>query len=142
MIEGIKELVVGIMATIAGITLTFRGSYKIITILAQGVAIVFLVLIILFLTSVASRALISLFEYLEEEVLNKESLWNVLVTALQKPAIFIIWIVGVSFALDIIHFATTAQILAVVPTIRSIAIIAALVWFFIQFIKSWIKKPS
>ena len=125
MIEGIKELG-------AGITLALQGTHKIFTTFVQGVLLLLLVLFILYLTSVASKALISLFKYLEEKSQKKESKWNAFVTALQKPAGLIVWIVGVSFALEIIHIVTNAEIFVAIPPIRTVAIIATLAWFFIR----------
>ncbi len=102
--------------------------------------LIILVLIILALTAVVSNIRRFLFEFLEQESQNKESLWNAFVTSLQKPAGLIIWIVGVSFALEFIHSKTNAWFLAEVAAIRSIAIIAALAWFFIRFNKNLNKK--
>ena len=103
----------------------------------QAIAKVFPVLIILALTVVVSKARRHFFEYLEEKSQRKESLWKAaLVTALQKPAGLIIWIVGISFVLQFIHFKTNEEISAAVLIIEVIAIIAALVWFFIQFSKN------
>ena len=98
---------------------------------------VFPVLVILALTVFASKAWRHLFKYLEEKSQRKESLWKTaLVTALQKPAGLIIWIVGISFVLQFIHFKTNEEISAAVLIIEVIAIIAALVWFFIRFSKN------
>ena len=106
----------------------------------QAIAKVFPVLVILALTAVVSKARRHFFEYLEQKSKKKESLWNALVTALQKPAGLIVWIVGVSFVLQYIHFKTNAGILDAVPIIRSIAIIATLVWFVIRFWKIFDKN--
>ncbi len=98
---------------------------------------VFPVLAILALTVFASKAWRHLFKYLEEKSQRKESLWKAaLVTALQKPAGLIIWIVGISFVLQFIHFKTNEEISAAVLIIEVIAIVAALVWFFIQLSKN------
>ena len=146
MIEGINELVVGIKELVLGIILAAQGYYKIVTTLMQGVLLLLAVLIILYLTSVASKALISLFKYLEEKSQKKESLWNALVTAIQKPVALIVWIVGASIALKFIQFATNAEIFAIVPIIGSIAIIAVLAWFLFRLVenlkKSYIQKMT
>ena len=64
-------------------------------------------------------------------------MWDdALIKAIQKTAGLIIWIAGVSLAIDIIHFETNAEIFVAVPPIRSVAIITAMGWFLIRLVKN------
>ena len=98
---------------------------------------VFQVFITLALTAVASEVRRYLLKYIAGKSQKTKSMWDdALVTTLQKPAGLIIWIAGVSLAIDIIHFETNAEIFVAVPPIQSVAIIAAMVWFLIRLVKN------
>ena len=142
--QAITIVFVWILQAIAIVLQAIDKAFQAITIvlvwILQAIAKVFPELVILALTAIVSKARRHFFEYLEKKSKKKESLWNALVTALQKPAGLIVWIVGVSFVLEYVHFKTNAGILAAVPIIRSIAIIATLVWFVIRFRKNFDKN--
>ena len=56
-----------------------------------------------------------------------------LIDALQKPLSVLIWILGVSFAAEIIHAKTDAVIFNAVEPIRDVGVIIAITWFLIRF---------
>lgn len=71
------------------------------------------------------------------EKLNKTlTQWDdVLVDAADRPLTWMIWIIGITFASDIIYVATEAPIFLATDTIRDIGILATLTWFLLRFIK-------
>ena len=139
MFEGILDFFSGIFLIFEGLKMVIGVIGQVIQTIAKAFVLIILVivkvfpiLVILALTAVVSKARRHFFEYLEEKSQKKESLWNAIVTALQKPAGLIIWIVGFSFVLEYIHWKINGEILAAVPIIGFIAVIAALVWFVIR----------
>ncbi len=108
---------------------------------------VYQVFITLVLTAVASEVRRYLFKYIARKSRKTKSMWDdALVDAIQKPAGLIIWIAGVSLAIDIVHFETNAEIFVAVPPIRSVAIIATLGWFLIRLVenlkKTYVQKKK
>lgn len=60
---------------------------------------------------------------------------NALVEALQKPVRALIWVLGTTFALEIVYKETEANILSVVYPARDVLVIACIGWFILRFIK-------
>ncbi len=61
-----------------------------------------------------------------------DALWE----ALHKPMGFLIWIVGISFAVEISQAPTLEpQLLELLEDIRAIAVISLIAWFFLRFIR-------
>ena len=55
--------------------------------------------------------------------------------ALQKPLSLFIWIVGISFAAQIVQAKTSAAIFGAIEPIRDIGVIATITWFLIRLIR-------
>ena len=153
MFEGIFDFFSGIFLIFEVIKMVIGVIGQVIQAIAKAFASIILVivkvfpiLVILALTAVVSKARRHFFEYLEEKSQKKESLWNALVTAIQAPVALIVWIVGVSFVLEYIHWKINGEILAAVPIIGFIATIAALAWFVIRLVekfeKTYIQKKT
>lgn len=62
---------------------------------------------------------------------------DALIGALQRPLIWLIWILGVTFAADIFqrHLKAPAAIFEVIDPVREIAVITLLAWFLIRLIR-------
>ena len=69
--------------------------------------------------------------------LNKtRTLWDdLLVNAAQKPLSWLIWVIGISFAADIIYAATEAPFFTITGTLRDMGILLTMTWFLLRFIK-------
>ncbi|MCB1180843.1 MAG: mechanosensitive ion channel family protein [Chlamydiia bacterium] len=90
--------------------------------------------------------LISLvFDLVQKKTLNRvgrklqggDNIWSVsLFQALQRPLSFLIWIVGVAFAVEIIEKETQAPIFSAIVPIRNVGIIAILAWFLIRLVRN------
>ena len=67
----------------------------------------------------------------------KERLWeDAILSALYKPLQWFIWIVGLTFALDILaNYSESAYIFRVIGPVRKALIVVVLVWFLLNFIK-------
>jgi len=59
-----------------------------------------------------------------------------IVEALKNPLTLLIWILGLTFAGDIIYAATEAPIFGVVDVVRNVGVIAAIAWFLTRLIRN------
>jgi MscS family membrane protein len=71
---------------------------------------------------------------------------DALFEAARKPLIFLIWIIGLTFAADIVKNETDAAIFGAVAPIRDVGVIVVISWFLVRFIgraeKNIIKKKQ
>jgi len=59
---------------------------------------------------------------------------DALVHALRKPLGVLVWVVGISFAAEIIYAQNEAAIFQAVPSLRDVGVIATIIWFLVRFI--------
>jgi len=57
------------------------------------------------------------------------------IDALQPPMALLIWILGLTFAAEIVWVETDAPIFLVIPVIRTIGVIFCIAWFLVRFIQ-------
>ena len=60
---------------------------------------------------------------------------DILVDALRRPLSLLIWVVGITFAAEIVGQQTDAAIFIAAAPVRSLGVIAALAWFLFRFIE-------
>ena len=60
---------------------------------------------------------------------------DALVDAMRVPATFLIWLVGIAFAAEIVRQEAHAAIFEAVPPIRDVGVIVAIAWFLIRLVK-------
>lgn len=60
---------------------------------------------------------------------------DALLDALRAPLSLLIWLVGLSFAADIVHNKTDAFIFQAVEPVRDVGVIVIITWFLVRFIK-------
>lgn len=98
------------------------------SLVAQVFAVVFITLLVDFFQKRLTRRLLRLLKKTQHH-------WDdILVDALRKPLTLLIWIVGISFAAEIIAQRTDAVIFENVAPIRGLGVIIALTWFLFRFI--------
>ena len=110
---------------------------------------VFEIFLILFLTAVASGIRRFLLKHAEKKAATSKTLWDdALIKAINKPAGALLWIIGISFAIDVIYveLESEAEIFAAVDPLRSVAIISTLCWFLLRLIRNievgYVKKKE
>ena len=110
---------------------------------------VFEIFLILFLTAVASGIRRFLLKHAEKKAEASKTLWDdALIKAINKPAGALLWIIGISFAIDVIYveLESEAEIFAAVDPLRSVAIIGTLCWFLLRLIRNieigYVKKKE
>ena len=95
----------------------------------QAFVVVFLALLIDF---VQKRVLARVYRRAEET----DNLWDdALVGALRRPLTLLIWVVGITFAAEIVGSKTDVELLNAVRPIRDIGVIAAIAWFLIRLVR-------
>lgn len=93
------------------------------------------VFVVVFLTLLASFIQKIVLAKLQARLERTPVYWdNALVEALNRPLGVFIWVVGLAFAMQIIHAETGAAIFEAVEPIRDVAIIATMAWFLVRFI--------
>lgn len=71
-----------------------------------------------------------------ERMAKTRTLWDdVLLEAAGRPLSWIVWIIGIAYAADVIYSATDAPIFQATGSVRDIAVLATLTWFLLRFIK-------
>ena len=58
---------------------------------------------------------------------------DAVVSAVQGPAMLVVWVVGFTFAADVIHAEIRAPIFSAVEPIRQVGVIGAMTWFLLRF---------
>ncbi len=61
---------------------------------------------------------------------------DILLESARRPAVIMVWVLGVSWALDVIDVQTGTVLLDVIGPLRKVAVIVLLGWFLIRFIKA------
>lgn len=67
---------------------------------------------------------------------------DILITAMLRPVTWIIWLVGLKFAVDLIYDETKNPIFSYAGLIRDVGILACLTWFVLGFIRGAEKEFS
>ena len=108
--------------------------------LLQGLGLqtwVLQVFIVVFLTVVLVFLLKRVLRRVQTKLEHTNNPWDdALISALRKPAAAVVWIIGIAFAVQIIETKTQAAIFGAIEPLRDVAIIAAITWFLVRFIKA------
>lgn len=73
---------------------------------------------------------------IHRRLLQTRSFWdNILVDALQPPLHGLIWLLGISFAAQIVEAETDAALFSLIGPARYIGVISLFTWFLIRFVK-------
>ncbi|NIR30033.1 MAG: mechanosensitive ion channel family protein [Gammaproteobacteria bacterium] len=95
------------------------------------------VFVVVLVTLVASYVLRRVLKRVYRRLERTRTPWDTaLFGALQTPLGVLIWIVGVTFAIDIIQREAAVPIFEAAHPIRDVGIIASLVWFLVRFIRN------
>ena len=75
---------------------------------------------------------------LEKKVETSTNPWDdAFVKSVKRPLRFLIWLIGILFAADIVASKTDAEIFNAIDPVRSVGIVAIFAWFLIRFIKEF-----
>jgi len=93
------------------------------------------VFIIVFATQLISFFQKRLLKKINKRLEKTRTYWDdALIKAMQRPLTFLIWIIGLAFAADIVQQETHAFIFSAIDPIRDVGVIVTFVWFLVRFI--------
>lgn len=90
---------------------------------------------VVLLTLVAAYALRLVLSRIEERTRNTKTLWDdALIGAAQRPAVWLVWLWGLSFAAGVAGRVAEVEIFAVVDPLRTVGINLLFTWFLVSLI--------
>ena len=91
------------------------------------------VFLVVFLSLLCNLLLRIALNRLHKKLQAAATRWDdAVVSALQGPAVLVVWVVGLTFAADIIHAQTQAAIFEAVGPLRQIGVVVAMTWFLLR----------
>lgn len=94
------------------------------------------VFIVVFITLLISFFQKRIFNKIHLKLTNTKNLWDdLLVTSSQRPIQYIIWLIGILFAAEIVEHNTKAIIFGFIDPVRDIGVIAIIIYFVLQLTK-------
>lgn len=97
---------------------------------------VFEVFVVVFITLLANLLLVALLKRIGSKLKETVNLWDdVLVDAVRKPAAVMVWLVGISWAAELVDAEADASLLSAIAPARDIGVILLLAWFLIRLIR-------
>jgi len=96
------------------------------------------VFIAVFLTLLASFLLNRLLSRLASKLEHTHNIWDdIVLEALQRPAIILVWTIGLSWAAQIIDKRTDTLLLSIIEPARDVAVIVLLTWFVLRLVRGF-----
>lgn len=93
------------------------------------------VFIIVFISLLANFLAVKMFDRLQAQLLKTDNLWDdALLFAARRPAAIAIWVVGVTWAAQVVQAESDAIIFDAIEPIRMVTTIVLLGWFLVRFI--------
>jgi len=97
---------------------------------------VMLVFLIVFATLLLNYVVRRMFIHLEAKVLGTENVWDdALFRSIRKPAAWLIWVLGIAWAAEIIAKETESGLNAIIDPIRYVGVVAMLALFLTRLIR-------
>lgn len=104
--------------------------------LSPEVILIIQVFVVVFATLMLDFLVKILLKRVRPRVEQSETLWDdALLNAAQRPLALLIWVIGLSFAADIVGAQTEAVLFEAVGPIRDVAVITIVTWFLLRFIR-------
>lgn len=95
---------------------------------------VFVIVLVMLIGVFVTRRI---FDRMASQLKRTKNIWDdILLEAARRPAVMMVWVLGVSWALDVIDVQTGTVLLDVIGPLRQVAVIVLLGWFLIRFIKA------
>ena len=91
------------------------------------------VFVVVFAALLCSFLLRRVLKRLHERLKTTANLWDdALISAMQGPALLLVWVVGLTFAVDIVYAQTRAAIFTAVGPLRQVGVVCAITWFLMR----------
>lgn len=102
---------------------------------ASGQTWILEIFVIVVVTLFANYFAVKFLKHLKQQTLRTKNLWDdALVESVSKPLAYLIWLIGFSWAAEIVDAHSGTTILVAVNAVRDVLIIALLAWFIVRFI--------
>jgi MscS family membrane protein len=103
----------------------------------EMVALTIQVFLVVLAVVVANFFLRRILNKLESRSQKTKTYWdNALIEAARKPVTIVAWIIGLSFAIEILQVETEVTLLDFIEPVRIIGVIGCLTWFVVRFINN------
>lgn len=94
------------------------------------------VFVVVLITALLSLTLRRIFNRVQRSLDRTATFWdNSLFAAIRRPLRALIWVIGISFAIEIVQKDTGAVIFDAIDPIRDVAVVALIGWFLVGFIR-------
>ena len=104
----------------------------------KGLSLGAQVFLIVFLTLIINHFLEKFLNRLLRKLKRKEFFWNkAIVDAAKKPVKILVWVLGITFAAQLVGKDAGITMLTIAHHIRSIGIAASITWFILRFLKKF-----
>jgi len=91
------------------------------------------VFVVVFAALLGSFLLRRVLKRLHQRLKTTANVWDdALICAMQGPALLLVWVVGLTFAADIVHAQTQAAIFTAVGPLRQVGVVCAITWFLMR----------
>ena len=102
-----------------------------------NLALILQVFLVVFGVVLANHVLRRVLAVLDARAARTATPWDdALVSAARKPLTVLAWIVGLSFAVHIVHTETAAPIFEAAGPVRTVGVVACIAWFLVRFIRN------
>jgi MscS family membrane protein len=116
---------------------TFNNTIKWLTGLLGTETWIIQVFIVVLAMLVINYAQKKILQRLLEKAESTKNTWDdALLSAMMRPLSVLVWVLGLTFAADIIYDNTRATIFEIVPAIRDVGVIISIMWFLVRFIRA------
>ncbi len=94
------------------------------------------VFVVVFLTMLVNFVSNRVFRRLEAQLAKTHNVWDdILLHAARRPVALMIWVLGISWSLELVELQDDSLLLAVAEPIRKVLVIVMIAWFLIRFIR-------
>ena len=94
------------------------------------------VFVVILTTAIVALFVKKFFFKLAQQLLRTRNVWDdLLVEAARRPAVMLVWVLGGSWAIDIIDAKTGTVLLDIIDPLRKVAVIVLIGWFLVRFVK-------
>jgi len=117
--------------------MTFNDVVELLKSLGIGDNWVYQVFIVVFITLLASFFAQRFLLKVEAQFKKTKNLWDdAVIDALKTPAVYLIWLIGLSWAVKIAQQVSQAAIFSAIDPLRDVLLIGIMTWFLVRLVKN------
>ena len=90
---------------------------------------------VVLITLFANFMAVKFLQHLKGQLARTKTLWDdILIESLSRPLAYLVWVVGLAWAANIVEDKAETSILAAVDVVRDVLVIALIAWFVVRFV--------